>query len=74
MIGNETHSDSKAATIVIKDLKFTYPGVDDYPPPGSTPLIEDFNLTVCSGHRCLLVVMEVMKNKQEQQQDLRGSP
>ncbi|KAG4907291.1 hypothetical protein JHK82_055952 [Glycine max] len=45
MIGNETHSDSKAATIVIKDLKFTYPGVDDYPPPGSTPLIEDFNLT-----------------------------
>lgn len=28
MTGNETHSDSKAATFVIKDLKFTYPGVD----------------------------------------------
>ena len=55
MAGKGTHSDSKAATIVIKDLRFTYPGIDGHPPPGSTPLIQDFNLTLSSGHRCLLV-------------------
>lgn len=55
MAGNGTHSDSKAATIVIKDLKFTYPGIDGHPPPGSLPLIQNFSLTLCSGDRCLLV-------------------
>jgi len=55
MAGNGTHSDSKAATIVIKDLKFTYPGIDGHPPPGSSPLIQDFSLTLGSADRCLLV-------------------
>ncbi|KAK7356177.1 hypothetical protein VNO80_15444 [Phaseolus coccineus] len=55
MAGNGTLSDSKPATIVIKDLKFTYPGIDGHPPPGSLPLIQNFSLTLCSGDRCLLV-------------------
>ncbi|GAB2277341.1 ABC transporter I member 20 [Dionaea muscipula] len=42
-------------TVEINGLKFTYPGIDGYPPPGSTPLIEDFSLTLNSGDRCLLV-------------------
>ncbi|GMG99795.1 hypothetical protein Nepgr_001635 [Nepenthes gracilis] len=42
-------------TIEINNLKFTYPGIDGYPPPGSTPLIEDFSLTLNFGDRCLLV-------------------
>ncbi|KAJ4842669.1 ABC transporter I member 20 [Turnera subulata] len=41
--------------IEIKGLKFTYPGIDGHPPPGSKPLIADFNLTLNSGERCLLV-------------------
>ncbi|XP_027363953.1 ABC transporter I family member 20 isoform X2 [Abrus precatorius] len=49
------NSDSKAATIEIKDLRFTYPGIDGHPPPGSTSLIQDFSLTLYSGDRCLLV-------------------
>ncbi|XP_057424687.1 ABC transporter I family member 20 [Lotus japonicus] len=43
------------ATVVIRDLRFTYPGIDGHPPPGSTPLIQDFCLTLHSGDRCLLV-------------------
>ncbi|KAI9071391.1 hypothetical protein K1719_046635 [Acacia pycnantha] len=42
-------------TIEINDLKFTYPGIDGHPPPGSTPLIQDFSLALNSGDRCLLV-------------------
>uniref|UniRef100_A0A2P2LT98 ABC transporter family protein n=2 Tax=Rhizophora mucronata TaxID=61149 RepID=A0A2P2LT98_RHIMU len=42
-------------TIVINGLKFTYPGIDGQPPPGSKPLIDDFSLTLNSGDRCLLV-------------------
>ncbi|RYQ89802.1 hypothetical protein Ahy_B09g096260 isoform C [Arachis hypogaea] len=42
-------------TIEIKDLKFTYPGIDGHPPPGSAPLIQDFSLSLSSGDRCLLV-------------------
>ncbi|KDP35638.1 hypothetical protein JCGZ_09076 [Jatropha curcas] len=42
-------------TIEISGLKFTYPGIDGYPPPGSKPLIDDFSLTLKSGDRCLLV-------------------
>ncbi|XP_048236081.1 ABC transporter I family member 20 isoform X1 [Ricinus communis] len=45
----------KQATIETKGLKFTYPGIDGHPPPGSKPLIDDFNLTLNSGDRCLLV-------------------
>ncbi|XP_075656530.1 ABC transporter I family member 20 [Castanea sativa] len=41
--------------IEINGLKFTYPGIDGHPPPGSTPLIEDFSLSLHSGDRCLLV-------------------
>ncbi|GAB4835647.1 ABC transporter I member 20, variant 2 [Ancistrocladus abbreviatus] len=42
-------------TVEITDLKFTYPGIDGHPPPGSKPLIENFSLTLNSGDRCLLV-------------------
>ncbi|KAJ9180709.1 hypothetical protein P3X46_008922 [Hevea brasiliensis] len=42
-------------TIEINGLKFTYPGIDGHPPPGSKPLIDDFSLTLKSGDRCLLV-------------------
>ncbi|XP_076939613.1 ABC transporter I family member 20-like [Bidens hawaiensis] len=43
------------ATVVINNLKFTYPGIDGHPPPGSAPLIEDLSLTLNAGDRCLLV-------------------
>jgi ABC-type multidrug transport system fused ATPase/permease subunit len=42
-------------TVQINHLKFTYPGIDGAPPPGAKPLIQDFNLTLRAGHRCLLV-------------------
>ncbi|KAG2695851.1 hypothetical protein I3760_07G031700 [Carya illinoinensis] len=42
-------------TIEINGLKFTYPGIDGHPPPGSTPLIDDFYLTLHAGDPCLLV-------------------
>lgn len=42
-------------TVVINKLKFTYPGIDGHPPPGSTPLIDDFSLSLFPGDRCLLV-------------------
>ncbi|CAN0881563.1 ABC transporter I family member 20 [Linum grandiflorum] len=42
-------------TIEINGLKFTYPGIDGHPPPGSKPLIEDLSLTLNAGDRCLLV-------------------
>ncbi|KAE8010355.1 hypothetical protein FH972_006730 [Carpinus fangiana] len=41
--------------IVINGLRFTYPGIDGQPPAGSTPLIDDFSLTLHAGDRCLLV-------------------
>lgn len=41
--------------VVINKLKFTYPGIDGHPPPGSVPLIEDFSLSLKGGERCLLV-------------------
>lgn len=49
------NSDSKLETVEIKELRFTYPGIDGHPPPGSKPLIQDFSLTLSSGDRCLLV-------------------
>jgi CCR4-NOT complex subunit CAF16 len=42
-------------TIDINGLRFTYPGIDGHPPPGSKPLIDKFFLTLNSGDRCLLV-------------------
>ncbi|THF97244.1 hypothetical protein TEA_028389 [Camellia sinensis var. sinensis] len=42
-------------TVGINNLSFTYPGIDGHPPPGSTPLIHDFSLTLHPGNRCLLV-------------------
>ncbi|CAK9185972.1 unnamed protein product [Ilex paraguariensis] len=42
-------------TIEINKLKFTYPGIDGHPPPGSSPLIDDFSLTLNTTDRCLLV-------------------
>lgn len=42
-------------TVEIAGLRFTYPGIDGHPPPGSKPLIDDFSLTLNSGDRCLLV-------------------
>jgi CCR4-NOT complex subunit CAF16 len=42
-------------TIDINGLRFTYPGIDGRPPPGSKPLIDEFFLTLNSGDRCLLV-------------------
>ncbi|KAK9692135.1 hypothetical protein RND81_09G242700 [Saponaria officinalis] len=41
--------------IEINGLKFTYPGIDGHPPPGSTPLIQGFSATLFPGDRCLLV-------------------
>ncbi|KAG6473863.1 hypothetical protein ZIOFF_067781 [Zingiber officinale] len=41
--------------VEIKNLRFTYPGIDGHPPPGSTPLIDEFSLSLAAGERCLLV-------------------
>ncbi|XP_073287909.1 ABC transporter I family member 20-like [Primulina huaijiensis] len=42
-------------TVEINGLSFTYPGIYGHPQPGSTPLIDEFSLTLHSGERCLLV-------------------
>ncbi|XP_010659723.1 ABC transporter I family member 20 isoform X2 [Vitis vinifera] len=47
--------DISKQTVEINNLRFTYPGIDGQPPPGSTPLIDHFSLTLNSGDRCLLV-------------------
>lgn len=47
--------ESSKSTVVIDGLKFTYPGIDGHPPPGSKPLIDDFSLILNAGDRCLLV-------------------
>ncbi|KAG6472057.1 hypothetical protein ZIOFF_069512 [Zingiber officinale] len=41
--------------VEIKNLRFTYPGIDGHPPPGSAPLIDEFSLSLAAGERCLLV-------------------
>ncbi|KAL2941731.1 ABC transporter I family member 20 [Bienertia sinuspersici] len=48
-------SSQSSPMVEINGLEFTYPGIDGYPPPGSTPLIQDFSLSLFSGDRCLLV-------------------
>ncbi|KAM7263251.1 hypothetical protein ACFE04_000934 [Oxalis oulophora] len=50
-----TPTPTTTPNVEINGLRFTYPGIDGHPPPGSTPLIEDFNLTLNAGERCLLV-------------------
>ncbi|PNX81643.1 ABC transporter I family member 20-like protein [Trifolium pratense] len=55
MSANNGNSVPKPLTVEIKELKFTYPGIDGHPPPGSKPLIEHFSLNLFSGDRCLLV-------------------
>ncbi|XP_034708092.1 ABC transporter I family member 20-like isoform X1 [Vitis riparia] len=47
--------DISKQTVEINNLRFTYPGIDGQPPPGSTPLIDHFSLALNSGDRCLLV-------------------
>lgn len=51
----EAIADERSTTVEIKDLSFTYPGIDGHPPPGSAPLIDGFSLTLHAGNRCLLV-------------------
>ncbi|XP_020588358.1 ABC transporter I family member 20 [Phalaenopsis equestris] len=46
---------AEAATVEIRNLRFTYPGIDGHPPPGSKPLIDGFSLRLHAGDRCLLV-------------------
>ncbi|KAK8934986.1 ABC transporter I family member 20 [Platanthera zijinensis] len=47
---------STAALMVeIRNLSFTYPGIDGHPPRGSKPLIDGFSLKLHAGERCLLV-------------------
>lgn len=48
-------SEKSQPILEINGLKFTYPGIDGHPPPGSKPLIDDFSLTLFPGNRCLLV-------------------
>ncbi|KAH0843455.1 hypothetical protein HID58_091996 [Brassica napus] len=47
--------EKRDTTVEISGLRFTYPGIDGHPPPGSKPLIEDFSLKLNSSERCLLV-------------------
>ncbi|WZZ92471.1 hypothetical protein YC2023_121050 [Brassica napus] len=47
--------EKRDTTVEISGLRFTYPGIDGHPPPGSKPLIEDFSLKLDSSERCLLV-------------------
>lgn len=47
--------EDRKPSVEINKLRFTYPGIDGHPPPGSTPLIDDFSLTLYPGDRCLLV-------------------
>ncbi|KNA19195.1 hypothetical protein SOVF_063790 [Spinacia oleracea] len=48
-------ADPQTPVVEINGLEFTYPGIDGHPPPGSTPLIKDFSLSLFSGDRCLLI-------------------
>ncbi|CAL9111267.1 unnamed protein product [Musa textilis] len=57
-MGNEGTATSAAdvgPVVEVKNLRFTYPGIDGRPPPGSAPLIDSFSLSLCAGDRCLLV-------------------
>ncbi|GKV05844.1 hypothetical protein SLEP1_g17804 [Rubroshorea leprosula] len=48
-------TERSSPAVEINGLRFTYPGIDGKPPPGSTPVIDDFSLTLNAGDRCLLV-------------------
>ncbi|CAD5181377.1 unnamed protein product [Musa acuminata subsp. malaccensis] len=57
-MGNEGTATSAAdvgPVVEVKNLRFTYPGIDGHPPPGSAPLIDGFSLSLRAGDRCLLV-------------------
>ena len=51
----EVEGEGPKPALEINNLRFTYPGIDGHPPPGSTPLIQDFSLSLYPGDRCLLV-------------------
>nr|XP_027114898.1 ABC transporter I family member 20-like [Coffea arabica] len=51
----EVEGEGPKPALEINNLRFTYPGIDGHPPPGSTPLIQDFFLSLYPGDRCLLV-------------------
>ncbi|XP_008781186.2 ABC transporter I family member 20 [Phoenix dactylifera] len=44
-----------AVVVEVNNLRFTYPGIDGHPPPGSKPIIDDLSLSLRAGDRCLLV-------------------
>ncbi|KAL3814617.1 hypothetical protein ACJIZ3_015885 [Penstemon smallii] len=71
--------EERKPTVEINNLKFTYPGIDGHPPPGSTPLIDDFSLALYPGDRCLLVgsngagkttILKIMGGKHMVDQDM----
>ena len=45
MVVGLKQSEKSDPMIEINGLKFPYSGIDGHPPPGSTPLIEDFSLS-----------------------------
>ena len=47
-------SDDEPA-IVVRDLEFSYPGLDGRPIPGEPPLITGMSLALPRGSRCLLI-------------------
>lgn len=44
-----------SAVVEVNNLRFTYPGIDGHPPPGSKPIIDNLSLSLRAGDRCLLV-------------------
>ncbi|EFJ30247.1 ATP-binding cassette transporter, subfamily I, member 1, SmABCI1 [Selaginella moellendorffii] len=44
-----------AVTVEVKELCFTYPGIDGNAAPGAKPLVQGFSLTLRAGDRCLLI-------------------
>ncbi|RRT72729.1 hypothetical protein B296_00030207 [Ensete ventricosum] len=54
-MGNEGTAADVGPVVEVKNLRFTYPGIDGHPPPGSAPLIDGFFLSLRAGDRCLLV-------------------
>ena len=52
--GRSPYAD-RPVTVSVKELAFTYPGIDGQPPPGAKPLIEGFSMDLRAGDRCLLV-------------------
>ncbi|OAY73020.1 ABC transporter I family member 20 [Ananas comosus] len=53
--GGAAAAAASSVVVEVKNLRFTYPGIDGHPPPGSAPLIDGFSLALRAGDRCLLV-------------------